>query len=321
MKHLIVVDTLGRAESIHEEFKARFPFVKEWVGHQPPGYDNPNHHPHGGMALAKMALPLWQQGDEEEIVVHFIQIFDNNGQPIDTAMAVGWIQDKIREIAARYEGKLWVNNSWGAYLANYVPPDWLINEAQSWRNLQADLGERLYVGWAGGNSGDYRPDDDNDYPQSLLTDIQEKVGSADRDGVPSSYSGDSRMAPPIGVYWATDVVLFNPNDAQYDAGSGTSFACPKHVGVMAARGITTREQVAEYRKLGVYPESIPLDVIPHPKWGHGWFEDEYQKDVEGCPYLHDAMNDPALGVTLRSAKRVWFGYRQMARDFRNIRLR
>jgi len=260
-KNLVIVDTIGSLELLHPAFQKRFGFVSSWHAHRPSSLNESMQHPHGGMALEKALCPLWNHDD---IAVHFVQIFNSRGQAIEGRLFDGWLMDTLETI--RQTGPTWINNSWGAYAPGTSHPglEWDI-QAQHWRTL---IGKGdVYVGWAAGNNGDYSPDEDRDYPQSLLTDCSDKVGAANRGGRPSRYSGDSKKAPPIGVYWASDVLLLNPNTGRSDKGSGTSFACPKHVGLMCARGIITREDVTAFRSLAVRPKQIPDEVIPHPKWG------------------------------------------------------
>lgn len=307
MKNLVIVDTIGDTNTMHSAFKARFPFIKAWHTHQCSAFMGNAQHPHGGMAFEKAAMPLWNANFD--VAAHFVQIFRADGSPIEDSLFEGWLMDTLEAI--RRTGLTWVNNSWGAYMGAQPPLNSMKRQADAWRELIGRGG--IYVAWAAGNSGDYSPDEDRDYPQSLLTDVSDKIGAADRSGRPSSYSGDSRTAPPLGVYWATNVLLANPNTGRADRGSGTSFAAPKHVGLMMKRGIMTRDEINQFRTRAVRPPSVPASMIPHPKWGEGWFEDEYQAEIRGCPYLQDAIDRSDVDVSLSQAQTEWFDFRQVNR--------
>jgi len=308
MKNLVIVDTIGDLSLLHPDFVSQFDFVDKWSAHQPFVLEgSTSQHPHGGMVLEKALCPLW---DRTDIHVHFVRVFDQNGKAIVQSLFENWLMNTLESI--RSTGPTWVNNSWGAYAGSSAPGRDSRRQASLWRSLISR--GNLYVGWAAGNSGDYNVDEDRDYPQSLLTDVSDKIGAANKNGRPSKYSGDSRTSPPLGVYWATNVALFNPNTGKSDKGSGTSFACPKHVGLMCARNIITREDVNTFAARAVRPARIPAELIPHPKWGEGWLEDEYQKELEGCPFLQSRIKESAeLELCLAMAKTEWFDFMQVSK--------
>ena len=227
IKNIVIVDTVGDISEINPDYMGHFPFVKEWFGHQMPGSWGKEPHPHGGFCMGQALLPLWDS--EDDIIAHFVRIFDGWGSPIEGSIS-DWAPAKVAEIAAT--GPTWVNCSWGAYIGAKDPSRYLAN-AKPWRELLENNPD-ITLMWAAGNDGDYSLDLDQDMPQGLLTDVSSKIAAGNKDGVPSLYSSDSYVSPPLATLWSTRVRLLNPVTADWTVGSGTSFAAPKATGLAAA---------------------------------------------------------------------------------------
>lgn len=303
MKTVVVVDTVGGLGRLHQDYMATFPFVKQWIGLETDAVRDTVPHPHGGMCMEKVLLPLWNE--PEGVRACFIRIFKGNGE-MDTT-ADGWMLDKLYDLSKSFGPQLYVNCSWGAYAGDRLPGLAEKIEASYWRKFIADTGSTVM--WAAGNDGDFYPTDDNDYPQSCLVDCSDKVASARRDGRVSEYSGDSALAPPTAAFWAENVLLLNPVTGKRDQGSGTSFAAPKAVGLAAWKGWNHAQFVEAAKEMCSRPLGY-TGALPHPKWGYGWFEYAYQTALKDCPYTYANLYHPA-SVYSAGAER-WFDYKRVS---------
>jgi hypothetical protein len=172
-----------------------------------------------------------------------------------------------------------------------------------WRNLIKDTG--ITVMWASGNSGNMRIDLDEESPQGALTDISFKVAAGTSEGRAADYSGDSTASPPIATFWSTQIRLLNPVNGFWEIGSGTSFAAPKACGLAAKRSLDYNG----FKALAISSSTVPADypgTLPHPKWGYGWMEEEYQKEIAKCPYTYDSL--PKSRMTIRKPALEWFEF-------------
>ena len=305
IKNVVVVDTVGGLETLSHGYLSHFPFVKEWHGYELPQVKGQIPHPHGGMCMGQVLMPLWN--DFDDIHAHFIRIFDGRGKPIGGAFG-DWSINLIREISKT--GDTWVNNSWGAYIgAGSTDP--YKERADKWRKMINET-QNVTVLWASGNSGDYRIDVDEEIPQGLLTDISDKIAAAWKNGVTAEYSSDSLNAPPTATFWSTVVKLLHPVTYEWQDASGTSFAAPKATGLCAKRGLNHQAFVdlAKTRALtGGYG-----GPLPHPKWGYGWLEDEYQEEIKDCPYRYDAIQLEGSISEVKDSL-MWFDFE--LREFNN----
>jgi hypothetical protein len=303
MKNVVVVDTVGDTAELHADYMPRFPHVKQWIGLETNAVRHTVPHPHGGMCMEKILVPLWDE--QEGVRAIFLRIFDKNGKMDQTAVG-GWLEDQLYRLASSF-GPLYVNNSWGAYAGDRLPGAMDRVECAWWRKFIADT--KSVVMWAAGNNGDFYPSDDNDYPQSCVTDCSDKIGSARRDGRTSEWSGDSKLAPPTAVFWADNVSLLNPVTCNIDIGSGTSFAAPKAVGLAARRGWDHAAFVAFSKERASKPYGY-TGALPHPKWGYGWMEFEYQTELKNCPVTIENL----YRVTPHSvfAGERWFDYKKVS---------
>ena len=294
IKNIVVVDTVGNVENISKSFKDNFPFVAEWHGYEATNDAGNTPHPHGGMCMGQILLPLWN--DTDKIIAHFIRLFNSSGRVVEEAFGQ-WTVDKISEISKT--GPTFVNNSWGNYIANGDTSKFTF-DANVWRKMINETG--VTVMWASGNNGDFDPDVDEEVPQGLLTDISSKIAAADRDSKPSIYSGDSVNAPPTATFWSTRIHLLNPVTSKWDMASGTSFAAPKATGLCAKRNLSHYQFVELAKTSGQRPCNY-AGKLPHPKWGWGWLEEEYQKEIVGCPYTYSSQ--PSI---LDEESLIWFDF-------------
>jgi hypothetical protein len=96
--------------------------------------------------------------------------------------------------------------------------------------------------------------------------------------------------------------------------SGTSFACPKDVGLAAALGLS-QEQMERFTVAGARrpepPPSGPPWTVPHPKWGYGSMEHEWQALAARVypTIVGGASRQPTYMHDFRRCNRWWWGWR------------
>lgn len=273
--NIVVIDSYGPA--IPSAMIDKYPQVASWGGYEPSPLAIRNLHPHGSQCAEKILTALH---NPEEVKVHmrFLRIFGRNA--VYTGMDLGAWQ-WLRDVAS--ERETYINNSWGGYIGDRAPDYSQQMTANRWRQFIEDTGARVV--WAAGNTGNYLPDENRESPQSLLTDISFKVGSTNERGRTSAFSGDSQKAPPAVCMWGEHIILYNGVTDRYSRGSGTSFAAPKLTALWAKVGGTFSEFSEYIKENTVYPGDLG-DLRPHPKWGYGWLEMEYQKMLADSPYLY-----------------------------------
>lgn len=300
MKRIAIVDTVGSISQLAPSYKSHFPFVAEWKGKNLTG-DRRKPHPHGSMCAEKALQPLWDS--TEPVVVYFLQIFDSQGgfATDDTE-----ILSQLEAWAKEDPSGLYVNNSWGMYVGTDRGSASAKHQAQLWKDFIRST--EAVVTWAAGNDGDYLPGEDNDMPQSLLTGVSSKIGSMSARGVPSSFSGDSKLGRPLCVYWAEDVKLYNGVSGKIEIGSGTSFAAPDHTGLMCALGYDFKGSVEFCRLAAAGPDKARKK--PHPKFGFGSMQGVLRKKVEASPYLLNGIR--ARGI--KESPAVWFDMKNMSQE-------
>lgn len=296
---VVVVDTVGDIARFAPRLRERFPWA-EFHGHAP-SYLRDFPQPHGFMCAEKIVL-AFAGPDAPRLELHFARVFDGAGR-FSTRAYERWLFGLLRELAS--EGRLYVNNSWGAYVGAWEETEDERAEAERWREFIFETSAVVF--WAAGNNGDYRPDEDRDLPQSLLTDCSFKVGSRARDGTPSAFSGDSKSSPPICVMWAEDVLLYNGCKDRYDIGSGTSFAAPKACAVAAYHGWDFLNALVRFQQTAARSERYQ-GPLPHPKWGWGDGEPSYQRLIASAPGIHSERRDAQLRLAAR-AEVEWFDNR------------
>ena len=153
-------------------------------------------------------------------------------------------------------------------------------------------GRKASVFFAAGNDDHNDADEDVAFPQRLLPEYANIIGSHNRAGRPSEFSGDG-----VGVQcvmWGENVALLNKY-GKWERGSGTSFACPKAAGLCAYLGL---DHFA-WRKYVLAHSTRPDNwsgYLPHPKWGYGSPEYRYQ---EALALLPDELQPPAMRGGMR----------------------
>ena len=212
---------------------------------------------------------------EGEHEIHFARIFDQHG---------GWIKDSenfILDVIHDTKCDI-ITNSWGQDDGDI---DWQEASARrGWASWAARFRmlmneHKSTVFFASGNDDQNDADDDVAFPQRLIPEYVNIIGSHNRSGKPSVFSGDGK-----GVHvtmWGERVMLLN-QDAYWELGSGTSFACPKAAGLCAYLGLDH----FSWRKYVLGHSTRPdkwSGFIPHPKWGYGSLEYRYQEVLSELP--------------------------------------
>ncbi|MCC6594241.1 MAG: S8/S53 family peptidase [Xanthomonadales bacterium] len=197
---------------------------------------------------------------------------------------------------------------------------------------------------AAGNDDANDADPDVDYPQSERATRLHVIGSHNRAGVPSVWSGDRAGAVECST-WAEDIWLHD--GLRWEIGSGTSFACPKIAGLCAAvmnvpvishswgawdgdqgdqevnsaywttwaveylkaiRADETAGVSAEWQAFVRQNATRPIGTHAdrHAKWGWGSMEDEWQRR------LHSAMKGFIPSAKRARPAAAWMDYRRIA---------
>lgn len=259
---VMVIDTVGGYYSTY--YAALFPGV-EIICEQPDS-DLPPPHPHGfqvGYYAGVSLLP------KDKLI--FVRIFDERGQPLPGCDE--WMLEMIEKhtphVVCRSWGMWDGDTNTGAMRGKVAYGAW----TEKYRALQARLGFIDFA--AAGNDDDNDEDSDIDFPQQLMPDVSNIIGSTRRNGVPSRFSGDG---PGLQcVAWAEDVPLCT--NGFWQRGSGTSFAAPKAAGMCAHYRLLQRADWAQYvMSLGAGRRPLAWrGELPHPKWGWGNIEPDYQE--------------------------------------------
>lgn len=274
---VLVIDTVGN-EGFSDYYMRYFPGIKV-TGFEPRrGLGMP--HPHGFQCgyYAGVLLTLLPADNPRELC--FARIFDADARPVENAME--WLLDIIQDAKPDI-----VTRSWGLWDSDSSTGD-MMGRVQygGWIEKYRLLRERIgFVDFgAAGNSDTNDADPDVDFPQQLMPDICNIIGSAQLGGKPSPFSGDG--AGLQCVFWADQLPL-NSNGF-WQRGSGTSFATPKAAGLCAYM----RHSHVAWRDYVVTCATRPKDyngVLPHPKWGWGNMEPHYQSALALLP---DALRPP-----------------------------
>jgi len=286
---VLVIDTVGN-EGFYEGYTKYFPGVKI-TGHEPKrGLGMP--HPHGFQCgyYAGVLLSLLPADQTRELC--FARIFDADAMALEGSM--DWLLEVIRESRPDV-----ISRSWGLWDSDNPRGDMTGRVAygawtEKYRALQPELG---FVDFgAAGNSDENDSDVDLDYPQQLMPDVCNIIGSAARGGKPSRFSGDGPGLQCL--FWGQDVPLLT--NGFWQRGSGTSFATPKAAGLCAALGLDH----ARWRALVAAEAARPptwTGPIPHPKWGWGNMEHAYQTMLARLP---EALKPPRRTLSDPKAARL-----------------
>lgn len=250
-------------------------------------------HPHGyqcgyyaGVLTALLKEPC-------EIV--FARIFDGQGAPVPKSNE--WILDVITKEQPDY-----ISNSWGQSDGDTRFGDMAGQLAwQDWvKFYRKAIGDMSVSFFAAGNDDHNDKDVDVDYPQRLIPDDVCIIGSHNRAGIPSEFSGDG--AGVLCTMWGENVALLSQD--QWHRGSGTSFSCPKAAGLCAFLGLSN----AEFRLYAASNCSRPDDyqgLIPSAKWGLGSLEHKYQEYLARLP---EELQPPIMRSNIKVTE--WRDFRE-----------
>lgn len=275
---VMVIDTVG-GNRFSDSYKSYFPNVKlRGIEMR----DDGECHPHGYQCGYYAGVLLNAVEGEHELV--FVRIFDEYAQPIVGSNE--WILDVIASekpnIVTRSWGQHDQDNKWGQLYGEVAWSEW----CKKFVELHHSVG---FVDFgAAGNSDSNDADTDIDYPHRLIPYVCNIIGSHNRAGMPSVFSGDG-----VGVgctMWGENVYL-NSNGV-WERGSGTSFACPKAAGLCAALNIKSADWGSYVMRNATRPENW-MGYLPNKKWGWGSLEYRYQEHLSLLP---DNLLPPRLAA-------------------------
>jgi hypothetical protein len=263
---LLIADTQGSALS--PAYRALLPNLTLR------GIDHPDlrpHSPHGAWCGWLAGAPLQARGIAAEIV--FLQILGPSGTGKD------WVDFLLSHIAAEKPDV--VSCSWGAWDQDDDFGEIFMRAAynryvEQLLSLKKDLGFRIVC--AAGNDDFNDEDLDVAYPQKLMPDNAWIIGATDANGIPTLWSADGYV----------DAVMIGSKCASPDASGrwhlwqGTSAACPKFAGLIAAMGWND-EEILSILQSGAQHPAEWADQRPHTKWGWGSMEFGWQDIVRDLP--------------------------------------
>lgn len=278
---VLIIDSTGLSDC-SERYRKYFGQNIKLVGHEPsPGYAKTPSGPHGYQCgyYAGVLLNL-VEGEHE---IHFARIFDKDGM---------WIKDSDDFILAAIDHVRpdIINNSWG--MDDLDLPWGEQNGRDAWVRWSTQFRKlinecKAVPFFAAGNDDRNDADSDIAFPQRLIPEVANIIGSHNRAGKPSVFSGDG-----VGVQvamWGERVMLLD-QDGVWTLGSGTSFASPKAAGLCAYLGLDH----FHWRKYVLAHSTRPDNwsgYLPHPKWGYGSLEYRYQEVLAMLP---DELQPPAM---------------------------
>lgn len=295
----MVIDTQGPGR-ILTQYLNYLPDVKI-VGWEPKSVAGTPCHPHGlmcGWFATAPALAAALNKTDMDIELHFVRIFDQHAGAIPDSDA--WMLDMIAgiepDVVSRSWG-MWDADSGGVAMQGRIMwGPW----TETYLALQAKLG---FVDFgAAGNSDTNDADADIDYPQQLMPEVCNVIGSCNRAGVPSVFSGDGQGLQCL--FWGEEINC--NNNGRWELASGTSFATPKAAGVCAALNMSTNEWRAFVQATATKPYNVKA---PHPKYGYGCMEDVFQDLIRRLP---SSLLPPSQGTVSASLRPrvLWSGYRR-----------
>jgi hypothetical protein len=280
---ILVIDSTGLSD-ITDRYRHYFaPHIK-LIGHEPSkGYKKTASGPHGYQCGYYAGVLLNLLPDEEH-ELHFARIFDQDG---------GWIKgsenfilDTLDEVRPDIVTNSWGQDDgdieWHEKSARRAWAPW----AMQFRKLINEIGCVSF--FAAGNDDRNDADDDVAFPQRIIPETANIIGSHNRSGKPSKFSGDG-----VGVqvtFWGERMMLLN-QDGQWEVGSGTSFACPKAAGLCAYLKLSHYKWRQYVLAHATRPDQWS-GYIPHPKWGYGSLEYRYQELLAELP---DELQPPLPG--------------------------
>ncbi len=254
-------------------------------------------HPHGlmtGYLAASLLHPVHgvKPGDAELV---FVRIFDQRANSV--ADASKWMLDVISREKPDYVGRSWGGVYTQPRMGSLMWGQWVFD----YRALQRELGF-LDFGSAG-NSGNWLPDSSISFPQVLMPDICNVIGSCRRDGLPSEFTSSGQGVQCLA--WGEK--LFLNNNGTLEVGSGTSFSAPKVLSLCAVQRITALQDWRDYvRRNATKP--VGFEAAESPVWGAGNIEDEYQRKFSLIP-IGDRVGNLSMRPTW--LRRQWFDFAEV----------
>lgn len=296
MKKIMVIDTHG-GQGLTDRYRALLPHVNI-RGIEPASVAGTPCHPHGLMA-AYYAGALCHEANgarPEEFEIILVRIFDEKAQMVaDAEMFMLSVIERDRPtVITRSWGGTYANDQFGKMSGEVIWGPFV----QKYRALQQEIG---FVDFgSAGNSGDWSKADDTGYPQRLMPEICNVIGSARRDGYPSEFSSDGPSVQCVA--WADRIQLADANG--WSLGSGTSFSCPKMAGLCAILGL----DLAGWREFVAEKATRPEGFVKSWKWGTGNMEEEYQTLFRRLPA---ACLPPTTGLNNYAQPLRWFDYERL----------
>lgn len=278
---VLVIDSTGLSDCT-DAYRSFFqPHIK-LIGHEPSkDYGKLASGEHGYQCgyYAGVLLNL-VEGEHE---IHYARIFDQHGTWIRGSE--GFILDVIEKVNPDVVSCSWGMDDgdlpWGEKQGRDAWLSWSVQ----FRRLLKD--KKTAVFFAAGNDDKNDADDDVAYPQRLLPEYANIIGSHNRAGRPSEFSGDGKGVQC--VMWGEHVALLNKY-GKWERGSGTSFACPKAAGLAAYLALDHYGWRKYILENATHPDKWS-GYLPHPKWGYGSMEYRYQELLAELP---DELQPPFL---------------------------
>jgi hypothetical protein len=271
---ILIPDTLG--SRISPAYRALLPDITfRGIDHPEVVGDNQ----HGAWCGWLAGAPLQARGIKAEIV--FLQILSTNGTVRNWA-------DLLLDTIEREQPDV-VSCSWGAWDGDDDLSEIFLRASFSRyvdRLLELKAKRNFILVCASGNDDNYDEDMDVAYPQKLMPDNAWIIGATDPYGVPMPWSGDGFVdAVMIGSKCASP-----GNDGNWELWQGTSAACPKFAGMVAAMGWSD-EEILSAIQTGAQCPAEWAESRPHTKWGWGSMEFAWQNLVADLP---EALKPPLL---------------------------
>lgn len=263
---ILIPDTLG--SRISQKYRDLLPNLTIR------GIDHPDiigDNPHGAWCGWLAGAPLQALGGHHELV--FLQMLSSAGTVENWA-------DLICETIAAEKPDV-VSCSWGAWdmddrLREIFYTVGYDRYLKNLLKLKEELGFVL-VG-AAGNDDDNDEDVDTVFPQRMIPQHMWIVGATDVYGVPLPWSADGF----VHTVMIGSKCMSPGNDGKWDLWQGTSAACPKFAGVVAAMGWNDAQITAALREYAEHPAELAANR-PHTKWGWGSLEHAWQNLVAVLP--------------------------------------
>lgn len=245
-------------------------------------------HPHGYQCGYYAGVFTALMKERCEIV--FVRVFDAYGTPVPGSNS--WMLDVIKsekpDIITCSWGQADSDHKWGDRVGAITWNQW----ADLYKSITGKIGAVSF--FAAGNDDKNDMDEDVDFPQRLMADHVCIIGSHNKSGKPSKFSGDGKGV--LVTFWGENIKLLS--DVKWDSGSGTSFSCPKAAGLCALLGYNA----TQFRKYVKENATRPINYIgpvPHPKWGEGSLEYKYQ---DGLMMLPADLRPPRSSRNFRMSK-------------------